>query len=737
RIEEDITSAFKPWIRPENRVPLQQKDVDKDIKAYVHHRIRHDKNLSRWQSRSDIQQDIENKMMEKAHGMFYWAACQLDSLAQCLDPRSVRKALTMLPEDIDETYERILANIPKDHWRQAETILSFLMWSERPLRLEEVVDAIAVNLEEDPAFDPLERMPQTRDVLKVCSSLVSVREQDTSCSSEAAIGGEGLELSLAHFSVKEYLTSDRVKGPVKGVLAERTARTNIATICLTYLSHVECALTLQEIEKQFALASYCARYWTTHARNADDPNGTLLDRIMDFFEKRDTTYSTCYRLCDPDTITSSESSRHGEIASPLYYSSIEGLIQPTKTLLKNGAKVNAQGGKYMTALAAASSRGHNKVVQILLDGGADFNVQSADNASVLMIASERGHDTIVRMLLDKGVDMNARDIEEHGTALAAASRSGHNKIVQMLLDNGADIKAQAGWTGDALQGAAYRGEYTIVQMLLDRGADVNAQSGGEYGNALTAAIYDGRKKIVQLLLDRGADIEIRGRWSYVQKVTSETGRRVNVTVRIVGQSPDRILFSYADGTALVAASYRGREDIVQMLLDRGADINAKGRRYGTALQAALAEGHEKIVQMLLQYNASIDGKAFVSYLRKEAKDTVVSMLSYVTAPRAAQTDGPHSKNLLHWAAEMGCQAAVERCLTLGVDVNVRDDHGELALHYAAENGHLSIVEVLVKAGSDRNAIDVHGRTPLACAQGNGPGEGRNPHDMVTEYLQLA
>lgn len=66
----------------------------------------------------------------------------------------LREALASLPRTLDETYTRILDGIPDDHKQEANRILQFLLFSKRPLRIEEAVDAIAVDPEGDPHFDP-------------------------------------------------------------------------------------------------------------------------------------------------------------------------------------------------------------------------------------------------------------------------------------------------------------------------------------------------------------------------------------------------------------------------------------------------------------------------------------------------------------------------------------------------------------------------------------------------------
>jgi predicted transcriptional regulator len=83
---------------------------------------------------------------------FRWAACQLNALENCLDYRTLQRALVSLPQTLDETYARILRSIPEEHKQNAIRILQFLIYSERPLRIEEAVDALVVDIKEDQYF---------------------------------------------------------------------------------------------------------------------------------------------------------------------------------------------------------------------------------------------------------------------------------------------------------------------------------------------------------------------------------------------------------------------------------------------------------------------------------------------------------------------------------------------------------------------------------------------------------
>ena len=59
---------------------------------------------------------------------------------------------------------------------------------------------------------------------------------------------------------------------------------------------------------------------------------------------------------------------------------------------------------------------------------------------------------------------------------------------------------------------------------------------------------------------------------------------------------------------LLATSAGGQDSLVQLLLDRGADVNGQGEQFGNALQAASAGGHEKLVQLLLDKGADVNAR---------------------------------------------------------------------------------------------------------------------------------
>jgi hypothetical protein len=280
------------------------------------------------------------------------------------------------------------------------------------------------------------------------------------------VGQKRYTIRLAHFSVKEYLVSDRMRAS-RYSIKEITTNISIAETCLVYLLQFDKpdSLTPRTLD-ELPLVGYAAEYWTQHARWAGEDAIAFHSLIMEFFLSKKDAYVNWVQLFNPDrpwkkpNLTKDLES----VASPLYFASLTGLIESVRMLLEKGADVNAQGGHYGNALQAASARGHDQIVQRLLEKGADVNAQGGDYGNALQAASAWGHDQIVQRLLEKGADVNAQG-GPYGNALQAASARNHDQIVQRLLEKGADVNAQGGTYGNALQAASAKGHDQIVQRL--------------------------------------------------------------------------------------------------------------------------------------------------------------------------------------------------------------------------------------------------------------------------------
>ena len=501
-------------------------------------------------------------------------ACQLDLLGDCFSVRQLRQALASLPKTLDDTYARILANIDRQHshcYREILKILQWLTFSAESLQLEELAEIVAIDINETPRFDPERRCPEPRDILMICSSLVTSTESvyhttdyrkeerghglnansqelDIDIMSEASEPESAKTfIRLAHFSVKEYLVSDRIQHGIAArySIQEIESHGVLATDCIVYHLQHHKPSPLPRSPGVAPLAPYAVKNWTYHARQAQKgPVRSAARLSMELLMSGEGGFLNWLEMANPDPYQPKE-------AAPLYYASLVGLSEPVKMIIEKKVDINAKGGYYGNALQAALHLEDITIVKALLDHGADVDAIGRFGTALCAFCYAGNYEA-AELLLNKGADVDAygEGRFDHGTALQIASRYGNENIAKLLLDRDAGVNATSKKNGpSSLEIASLHGHENIVRILLDKGADVNTPRVGD--SALQSASWKGHKNVVGMLLDKGADVNARK----------------------------------DDISALQCASEEGHESVVKLLLEKGADINAHGLSK-TALQLA-------------------------------------------------------------------------------------------------------------------------------------------------------
>ena len=476
--------------------------------------------------------------------------CQLETLRHCLPP-SVRGVLNELPETLDETYERVLRDINKANREHALRLLHCLTVSMRPLRVEELAEVLAVDFDAArqggiPKLNPDWRwLDQHQAVLSTCSSLISIVDD-----------GDSQVVQFSHFSVKEFLTSDRLARSSEDVsryhILLGPAHKLFAQACLGVLLRLDDTVNRRNVE-DIPLAEYAARYWVDHAR-FEDVSSCISEAMELFFDVDEPHWAAWNRVQNTDMPWDWYSPNHViEDALPLYYASLCGFYDVVERLIaKYPDHINAAGGQLVSPLVAALYRNHFDVAELLFRHGADVDVRGIWDQTPLSTACSTGPFDTVQWLLDHGADMNGR-MQYGFTSLHFATLHGHLKSVQALLDLGADINA--------------RNDFGEVPLHL---AASPSPIGLGRGNQLA---------IMQILLDSGADANVQDN---------------------------------AGSTPLHHSSYRqkrhfkrktGTVEGTRLLLKHGANIDAKDNVDRTSLQLALANGRDEIARLLSEHGA--------------------------------------------------------------------------------------------------------------------------------------
>ena len=270
-----------------------------------------------------------------------------------------------------------MCGIDEESRDYAREMLYWLTYSTRTLRLVEVAEIVAIDARGKPRFNPENRYFDSKEILEICPSLVSVFEEKY-----RHIPGWAFDtdydvpyIKLAHFSVKEYLISvDIQKGPASMyAISRELADTSIGEACLALLLHFNKSDSLvsqleergtftsesrgnglmsvepakQEsrlllFERDFPLAQYAADNWFKHAHNVSPGNDFIEALVSKMFLKRDTleNWARLYERdrswpgSEPDLFKPSN-----DIATAVYYASETGFQEPLKMLIAAGANI--------------------------------------------------------------------------------------------------------------------------------------------------------------------------------------------------------------------------------------------------------------------------------------------------------------------------------------------------------------------------------------------------------------
>jgi Ankyrin repeats (3 copies)/Ankyrin repeat len=394
---------------------------------------------------------------------FRWVFCQLEVLRQCFPP-SVRYILEELPESLDETYERILREIRRPNQGHARRLLQCLVAAARPLRVEELAEVLAFDFSAEgvPKLNPGWRLEdQEEAVMSACSSLVIIVKD-----------GDSRIVQFSHFSVQEFLTSDRLGRSSNEDISRyhvplEAAHTILAQSCLGVLLKLDDSVDRDKTEI-FPLAEYAAEYWDTHAL-FKGVSSRLMDWIECLFDVDKPHFAAWFSIQGPRWASGDPPDFPKFTATPLYYASYFGLYSLVEHLItKRPEDITAIGGFNGTPLHAAAIRGHIEVVLLLLKHvPVDIRSTWLNRTPLHCIALE-GQVEIGRHLLKHGADVNARQ-ESGWTPLHLVACFGHLESMRLLLDHGANPHACNDDSRTPYQMANSQRRQEILQLLSEYG----------------------------------------------------------------------------------------------------------------------------------------------------------------------------------------------------------------------------------------------------------------------------
>jgi len=285
-------------------------------------------------------------------------------------------------------------------------------------------------------------------------------------------------------------------------------------------------------------------------------------------------------------------------------------------------------------------------------------------------------------------------------AIHAALYRGHLSIAHLLIEKSEDVNSRDDDSLTPLHIAAQRGYFAPVAPLLSVGADASATK-PDHSRSLFMASNNARDN----------------RTSTPLHLASVTENLKTIQL-LIDRGAELDALDVTQSTPLHLALINENFDIVELLIRRGADVNALYHKKLTPLHLAAVSGSPDAIKLILPKNKDInsqdDSKSTSLHLAADSGslEGVALLLDYKADVNAR--DNKRSTPL-HLASRRGSFNLVQLLLERGADPNAQNEKGWTALHIATQKGAVKVVQCLLERGAHANIADGDGRTPLHVA----------------------
>lgn len=439
--------------------------------------------------------------------------------------------------------------------------------------------------------------------------------------------------------------------------------------------------------------------------------------------------------------------------APLVYETLlqavsAGKVYAALEMIKGGKKDDVLNEEGKNALLVASESGQPQVISVLADSGADLLARDALGNTALHLAARANDVYTTSMLVERGIpliDINEREY----TPLHEAAEAGSLESAKVLVQLGADpLYSPAGGTYfPAYVAAGKAKQWEITALFRNMGHNTNPYINAGLGDMgalreyaendpsqlekisrtnntpLLAAVGNNQLEAVKFLLDHNVLIAPVLGGDLPQFAALRNGYKdILLAFFEHGITPNDRNAGYYGNTMLIEAVREGNLDMMQFLLDQGADMGYTSVRGETPLHAAVDAEQPEAALFLLDRGYIIDIKNAKAY-------SALHLAVEQNKPAMVELLLDHGANIeltekrrwtpLHIAVDAHHNGMVDLLLKRGAQVNPRDKKGDLPFHIAAEKDFEDLGALLLAAGADCRAANQKGITPLHLTAVNG------------------
>ena len=412
--------------------------------------------------------------------------------------------------------------------------------------------------------------------------------------------------------------------------------------------------------------------------------------------------------------------KRGETALILACESAQ--VESIEFLLERGADRDIADGEGCTSLhAAIHGRCPNETLKKIITRKSHLDAQNMDGQTPLLLACTYRQNNAVKLLLDAGSNPNITDKNKNTSLHAAVHQRCRTNDIKAIIDHFADINAINKNKQTALMIACENRNVAAIKVLLKYRADLDiANSDGDTCLHVVAR-RDYCKAVIHTMIKNGADVNAKNMFNETPLMKANKNGNIDATKELLNAGADHnMLDGFGDAWVHRAIDGGYKQELIQTMIDHGADVNATNKHNETAFMKACKTGNVDAIKLLLSVGANPninndDGQTWIHHtvIGNWSREVLPVVIAHGGDVNAATKD---NITALMLASRTGNVDAIDALLAAGADPDITDVDGYTCFHDAVDAGcNKETLTAIMNHAANIHAANKKGVTPLMAA----------------------